>query len=64
MTRDEAYELYLLLDFDLAFPFPERDAADAICDAIDSAGFKLGFEHASADWVVYDENDRELARVG
>jgi hypothetical protein len=64
MTRDEAYELYLLLDFDLAFLFPERGAADVIWDAIERAGFKLALEHATADWVVYDENDRELARVG
>ena len=59
MTRVEALSLAAQLGFEL----PKSKPADALLELCNAAGFKLGVCHEPADWLVWDENDRVLARV-
>ena len=58
MTPTEAQILAQKLNLSL----PQRKAADALLDALETLGYVLGVEHSSGDWVVYDANDQEVAR--
>lgn len=58
MTKDEALILAQKLNIDL----PQRKLADALLDALEALNLKLGIEHCSGDWVVFNEQNQEVAR--
>lgn len=62
MTNAEARSLFEQLDLDLAVTLPRVRAGEALLELCNKIGYKLGLCHETGDWVVWDENDRELAR--
>lgn len=58
MTKAEALKLASQLGPDFA------DVESGVCliTKCHKLGYKLGLDHATGDWVVWDENDRVLAR--
>lgn len=58
MTKAEAFNLAAQLNWDL----PKTNTTNALIDMCLERGYNLGIDSDSADWVICDDNDKEIAR--